>query len=103
MEPKLPLKDIAPATVRNLALLIYAAAGRWALVTLGIEEEALVNALTVALTVGFYLLVAVTEKFFPKAGALLGWARSPVYAKVGSDGSVDITSLPTLHVPKVTE
>jgi len=74
--------SLLPAVLRTAVPMIYAFLVKRGVVEwLGIDDKLASNAITIAVTVAFYVLLRLAERHWDKIGWLLGYAQQPVYVK----------------------
>lgn len=85
---------LLPSVLRTTVPIIYALLARKGVVEwLGVEDALLNNLLAGVVTVVFYIVLRVAERYHAQVGWLLGYAQQPVYVK-GEVVSVTETSTP---------
>lgn len=77
----LGLRALVPSIVRTLIPVIVALAVRVGFSKTGIDEVWVERALTLVVTMGYYIAVRVLERNWSKIGWLLGYPTAPVYVK----------------------
>lgn len=73
---------LLPSVLRTLVPMIYAFLVHKGVVAwFGFDEALTNNAITVVVTVLFYIVLRVAERYWDKIGWLLGYGQQPVYVK----------------------
>lgn len=91
----LGLRSLVPSIVRTLVPVVVALLVRLGLRETDLDTTWLVNALTVVVTMGYYVAVRLLEKHWDKIGWLLGFPSSPVYVKGNVVTATEIATPPT--------
>lgn len=92
----LGLRALIPSVVRTLVPIVIALVVRVGFSETAIDNDWLERALTVLVTMGYYVVARVLERNWSKLGWLLGYPAQPVYVKGEVIAVVEENTPPTI-------